>query len=153
MSLRQWGRWSHCGLIAFSLAFFSYVFSSRPQDVIIFVIGGSTYEEARAVAKLNEQLASGLPGTSQGPMGGGSTRLLLGGTGVLNSRECVFSPTRVYFFPVPRLICFLALAASWPWSVMRPDDSLNLSLPPLLQHGRTLHNNRRQRPVKGTHRD
>jgi vacuolar protein sorting-associated protein 45 len=67
-----------------------YGFYSRPQDVIIFVIGGSTYEEARAVAKLNEQLASGLPGSSQGFSGGGATRLLLGGTGVLNSKECVF---------------------------------------------------------------
>lgn len=44
----------------------------RPQDIIIFMLGGVTYEEARAVALLNQQLA-------------GQTRILLGGTTIHNS--------------------------------------------------------------------
>ena len=56
----------------------------RPQDVIIFIIGGTTFEEARTVALLNE--AS--PNTSS-PAGATGTpaglRLLLGGTCVHNS--------------------------------------------------------------------
>jgi len=48
----------------------------RPQDVIIFVIGGTTYEEARAVALLNQEPTSGSTG---------GARLLLGGTCVHNS--------------------------------------------------------------------
>ncbi|KAF7985600.1 hypothetical protein HWV62_3903 [Athelia sp. TMB] len=47
----------------------------RPQDVIIFMIGGTTYEEARVIALLNQETG----GTSAG------TRLLLGGTCVHNS--------------------------------------------------------------------
>ncbi|KAF9514609.1 hypothetical protein BS47DRAFT_1294910 [Hydnum rufescens UP504] len=46
--------------------------TQRPQDVIIFMVGGATYEEARAVAKLNTDAGSG-------------TRILLGGTCVHNS--------------------------------------------------------------------
>lgn len=46
--------------------------AQRPQDIIVFMLGGVTYEEARAVALLNQQLA-------------GQTRLLLGGTTVHNS--------------------------------------------------------------------
>ena len=49
---------------------------SRPQDVIIFIIGGTTYEEARTVALLNQDPTSG---------GTGGARLLLGGTCVHNS--------------------------------------------------------------------
>ncbi|KAI0055585.1 Sec1-like protein [Artomyces pyxidatus] len=45
----------------------------RPQDVIIFMIGGTTYEEARTVSLLNQDSASS------------GTRLLLGGTCVHNS--------------------------------------------------------------------
>ena len=45
----------------------------RPQDVIIFMIGGTTYEEARTVALLNQDSAST------------GTRILLGGTCVHNS--------------------------------------------------------------------
>ncbi|KAI9510581.1 Sec1 family-domain-containing protein [Russula earlei] len=48
----------------------------RPQDVIVFVIGGTTYEEARAVALLNQEPTSGSTG---------GARLLLGGTCVHNS--------------------------------------------------------------------
>jgi hypothetical protein len=47
----------------------------RPQDVIIFMIGGTTYEEARTITLLNQEAG----GTSAG------TRLLLGGTCVHNS--------------------------------------------------------------------
>jgi len=48
----------------------------RPQDVIIFIIGGTTYEEARTVALLNQDPTPG---------GTGGARLLLGGTCVHNS--------------------------------------------------------------------
>lgn len=50
----------------------------KPRDVILFMVGGTTYEEARTVALLNSQDASG-PG--QG------ARFLLGGTTVHNSRS------------------------------------------------------------------
>ncbi|KZW00541.1 Sec1-like protein [Exidia glandulosa HHB12029] len=50
----------------------------KPQDVIIFVIGGTTYEEARTIALLNEE------GTMAGTSASG-TRFLLGGTCVHNS--------------------------------------------------------------------
>ncbi|KAI0328911.1 Sec1-domain-containing protein [Cubamyces sp. BRFM 1775] len=50
----------------------------RPGDVIIFMIGGTTYAEARVVALLNQESASG------GSAAAG-TRLLLGGTCVHNS--------------------------------------------------------------------
>ncbi|GFZ46321.1 Vacuolar protein sorting-associated protein 45 [Saitozyma sp. JCM 24511] len=51
----------------------------RPQDVIVFMLGGTTYEEARAVALLNQKLASDAAG------GPGGTRVLLGGSTVHNS--------------------------------------------------------------------
>jgi hypothetical protein len=54
----------------------------RPQDVIIFIIGGTTYEEARTVALLNQDPTSG---------GTGGARLLLGGTCVHNSTRYVRS--------------------------------------------------------------
>ncbi|KAJ1310095.1 hypothetical protein OPQ81_006842 [Rhizoctonia solani] len=51
----------------------------RPQDVIIFMVGGTTYEEARAVALMNQDPA--LVGSASS----GATRILLGGTCVHNS--------------------------------------------------------------------
>lgn len=51
----------------------------RPQDVIIFMVGGTTYEEARTITLLNQETGS----TSTG------TRLLLGGTCVHNSSTYV----------------------------------------------------------------
>ncbi|KAI0004570.1 Sec1-like protein [Russula compacta] len=48
-----------------------------PQDVIVFIIGGTTYEEARTVALLNQE-----PPTTGGTVG---ARILLGGTCVHNS--------------------------------------------------------------------
>ncbi|GAA5820648.1 hypothetical protein JCM10212_004317, partial [Sporobolomyces blumeae] len=68
---------------------------SRPQDIILFIVGGTTYEEARHVAQLNAQFAAGqgLAGPSGGHgqgQGGQSigvgTRILLGGTCVHNSK-------------------------------------------------------------------
>ena len=47
----------------------------RPQDIIVFVVGGVTYEEAYAVANFNK--------TTQG------IRVVLGGTTVHNSRMFV----------------------------------------------------------------
>ena len=46
---------------------------SRPQDVIIFIVGGTTYEESRCVALQNA--------TNSG------TRFILGGSVVLNSKR------------------------------------------------------------------
>jgi|SRR5436305_6991368 len=43
----------------------------RPQDIIVFMVGGTTYEEAKMIAGVNESL----PGV----------RIVLGGTSVLNS--------------------------------------------------------------------
>jgi len=53
--------------------------TDRPQDVIVFMLGGTTYEEGRAVALLNQKLASDAAG------GPGGTRILLGGSTVHNS--------------------------------------------------------------------
>ncbi|KAJ8446901.1 hypothetical protein Cgig2_013202 [Carnegiea gigantea] len=46
---------------------------ARPQDVVIFIVGGTTYEEARSVALLNS--------TNSG------IRFILGGTAILNSKR------------------------------------------------------------------
>ena len=48
------------------------------QLIMVFIIGGTTYEEARAIAELNTQ-GERNEGWSAG------IRFLLGGTGVLNS--------------------------------------------------------------------
>lgn len=48
-------------------------FLNRPQDVVIFIVGGTTYEEARAVALQNAS-NSGI-------------RFILGGSAVLNSKR------------------------------------------------------------------
>ena len=74
--------------------------SERPQDLIVFIVGGTTYEEAKLVASLNSQFASGHGlgpasnaggGTagnsnSNGVVGVGS-RILLGGSCVHNSKS------------------------------------------------------------------
>lgn len=61
-----------------------------PQDIILFIVGGTTYEEAKAVAQLNAQFATGqhLSG-SMGPSGpvSAGTRIILGGTCVHNSKR------------------------------------------------------------------
>lgn len=43
----------------------------KPQDIVVFIVGGTTYEEARMVASIN----ASTPGV----------RVVLGGTSVLNS--------------------------------------------------------------------
>ncbi|WWC69607.1 uncharacterized protein I206_103550 [Kwoniella pini CBS 10737] len=53
--------------------------TQKPQDIIIFMIGGTTYEEGRAVALLNQKLQNEASG------GPGGTRILLGGSMVHNS--------------------------------------------------------------------
>lgn len=45
----------------------------RPQDIIVFMIGGTTYEEAKMIAGINETM----PGV----------RIVLGGTSILNSES------------------------------------------------------------------
>ncbi|KAJ1020119.1 hypothetical protein NDA16_004399 [Ustilago loliicola] len=64
--------------------------AERPQDVILFIIGGATYEEARSIALLNAQHQRGAQAGAQqsavGGMAGTGTRFLLGGTSVHNSR-------------------------------------------------------------------
>lgn len=51
-----------------------YARTQRPQDIIVFMLGGTTYEESRAVALLNQQLAS-------------QARIIIGGTFVHNSQS------------------------------------------------------------------
>lgn len=51
-----------------------------PRLVVLFVVGGTTFEEAAAVAEINAAAARG-----EGPAGATGARVLLGGTGVLNS--------------------------------------------------------------------
>jgi len=46
---------------------------SRPQDVIIFIVGGTTYEESRSVALQNASNTG--------------IRFILGGSSVLNSKR------------------------------------------------------------------
>ncbi|KAJ4481995.1 Sec1 family-domain-containing protein [Lentinula aciculospora] len=54
----------------------------RPQDIIIFMIGGTTYEEAKTVAQINQQQTAT---STTGGLASAGTRLLLGGTCVHNS--------------------------------------------------------------------
>ncbi|SCU88366.1 LAMI_0D09824g1_1 [Lachancea mirantina] len=50
-----------------------------PQDVIIFFVGGVTFEEARVVHQFNESLKKG----------NARLRIILGGTSVLNTKEFI----------------------------------------------------------------
>ncbi|SNX83612.1 probable vacuolar protein sorting protein VpsB [Melanopsichium pennsylvanicum] len=65
--------------------------TERPQDVILFIIGGATYEEARSIAFLNAQHQRGAQQGAQqvavGGVVGTGTRFLLGGTSIHNSRS------------------------------------------------------------------
>lgn len=56
-----------------------------PPDVIVFVVGGTTYEESRYVALHN----GGTSGTSSQMAGAGTTKFMLGGTSVQNSRSFI----------------------------------------------------------------
>ena len=49
------------------------VLINRPQDIIILMVGGATYEEARHIAQINESAAG--------------VRIVLGGTTVHNSNR------------------------------------------------------------------
>ena len=60
-----------------------------PSEAIVFIVGGSTYEEAKAVAEWNAKQSSS-SGGPQAPAGLGGTpaapmRALLGGSSVVNS--------------------------------------------------------------------
>jgi len=65
--------------------------AKAPQDVIVFLFGGATYEEARFVAQFNEQRRH-QPGSSAGVAGKAANaaqlpmNVLLGGTSILDSR-------------------------------------------------------------------
>ncbi|KAJ8474963.1 hypothetical protein ONZ51_g6862 [Trametes cubensis] len=82
----------------------------RPGDVIIFMIGGTTYAEARVVALLNQESASG------GSAAAG-TRLLLGGTCVHNSSS---------FLDMVR-----TAATNFPESVYEPPPGSSSTMPSL----------------------
>lgn len=58
--------------------------TTRPQDVILFVIGGTTYEEARNVALLNGAPAGSV---TQTPPAWPGSHFLLGGTTIHNARS------------------------------------------------------------------
>ena len=49
---------------------------SAPQEIIVFTVGGTTYEEAKAVQELNERPES-------------NVKVWLGGTTVLNSTSFI----------------------------------------------------------------
>ncbi|KAI3616277.1 vacuolar protein sorting-associated protein 45 [Moniliophthora roreri] len=57
----------------------------RPQDIIIFMIGGTTYEEARTIALLNQQSTPSSSGLGTSTPTAAGARILLGGTCVHNS--------------------------------------------------------------------
>ncbi|BEI85897.1 hypothetical protein CcaverHIS002_0601840 [Cutaneotrichosporon cavernicola] len=77
--------------------------SQRPQDIIVFILGGATYEESRAIALLNQRLA----GNEGGP---GGTRILLGGSCVHNSTSFLDMVT--------------AAAETWPDSIYGPPPNV-----------------------------
>lgn len=87
----------------------------RPQDVIVFMIGGTTYEEARTVALLNQELAAG--GGQTGLTSAAGTRLLLGGTCVHNSSSYIEM--------------IRAAANSFPSSVYEPPPESGSNMPAL----------------------
>ncbi|KAI0632402.1 Sec1-like protein [Trametes polyzona] len=83
----------------------------RPGDVIVFMIGGTTYAEARVVALLNQESASG------GPSAAAGTRLLLGGTCIHNSSS---------FLDMVR-----TAATNFPESVYEPPPGSSTTMPSL----------------------
>ncbi|BGP11534.1 vacuolar protein sorting-associated protein 45 [Rhodotorula toruloides] len=122
---------------------------SRPQDIILFIVGGTTYEEAKAVAQLNAQFATGqhLSG-SMGPSGpvSAGTRIILGGTCVHNSksfltmvRDAAFAfgssfsaPLPVAITPAPSSSAAAPPSAlSPPRESSQPPQNFNLSLGPI----------------------
>lgn len=83
----------------------------RPQDVIIFMIGGTTYAEARVVALMNQESAQ------SGASAAAGTRLLLGGTCVHNSSSYVDM--------------IRSAAANFPASVYEPPPGTSNTMPSL----------------------
>ncbi|KAJ3893754.1 Sec1 family-domain-containing protein [Lentinula edodes] len=70
----------------------------RPQDIIIFMIGGTTYEEAKYIAQINQQQSAA---SSNGGLASAGARLLLGGTCVHNSTSYLeMIRTAAEHFPV-----------------------------------------------------
>ncbi|KAJ3874871.1 Sec1 family-domain-containing protein [Lentinula edodes] len=70
----------------------------RPQDIIIFMIGGTTYEEAKTIAQINQQQSAA---SSNGGLSSAGARLLLGGTCVHNSTSYLeMIRTAAEHFPV-----------------------------------------------------
>ncbi|BGP03634.1 vacuolar protein sorting-associated protein 45 [Rhodotorula toruloides] len=122
---------------------------SRPQDIILFIVGGTTYEEAKAVAQLNAQFATGqhLSG-SMGPSGpvSAGTRIILGGTCVHNSksfltmvRDAAFAFGSSFSAPLPVIAASApsstaaapSSALSPPRESSQPPQNFNLSLGPI----------------------
>jgi len=83
----------------------------RPQDVIIFMIGGTTYAEARTVALLNQE------SSQNGASSAAGTRLLLGGTCVHNSSSYVDM--------------IRSAASNFPSSVYEPPPGTSSTMPSL----------------------
>ncbi|KAJ4491534.1 Sec1 family-domain-containing protein [Lentinula edodes] len=70
----------------------------RPQDIIIFMIGGTTYEEAKTIAQINQQQSAA---SSNGGLSSAGARILLGGTCVHNSTSYLeMIRTAAEHFPV-----------------------------------------------------
>lgn len=69
--------------------------SGRPQDVIIFMIGGTTYEEARTITLLNQDPVAA---SNAGIANLGGVRLLLGGTCIHNSSSYAISSLSLQLF-------------------------------------------------------
>src|ERR1700730_5823678 len=94
----------------------NYRVESRPQDVIVFIIGGATYEEARAVALLNQHPTAG---------GTAAALLVLGATCTHNPARCASPiihrefPTST-LFPVSSLDMIESAAANFPAVVYEP---------------------------------
>ncbi|KAG2488981.1 hypothetical protein HYH03_012422 [Edaphochlamys debaryana] len=62
-----------------------------PREVIVFILGGATYEEAKAVEEMNERAAAAAAAPAAGPSagntgGGPPPRVVLGGTAMLNAQ-------------------------------------------------------------------
>ncbi|ORX46678.1 Sec1-like protein [Piromyces finnis] len=58
--------------------FYPYIEGSirdRPQDIVVFIIGGATYGEARDIAKLNEEIPN--------------VRIIIGGTSIHNTKSFI----------------------------------------------------------------
>ena len=116
----------YSGMKCDSAEFLVLTTSPRPQDIIVFMIGGTTYEEARTVALLNQDSAST------------GTRVLLGGTCVHNSSRyfpVYFLASLSVLMSVSYLEMVRVAAEGFPGSVYEPPPesasnapSLNLNL-------------------------